>query len=456
MTRLLTVGYVVVLLMIGMQIGQATQSSSEIPKVGKPLPAFTLNHITHYKLKKATNGDFRGKWLFLDFWFTGCKSCIKSFPKVSGFQERFESEAVFMLVGLNDQKDNNGIEQLYERFRERQGLVMSAAYDSVLVDQWGIGAMPYIIVVDPGGVVRAITDGRDMTAQKIRDIMDGKEVSFFPHGSVREQLEFDMHNAFGTKEKLIYQSILTRWNGESQHAMADDISHWIKYVKADGLRLAMVPLDWLYFYAYAGMDISNLQPHDSLLYATYYPFAIHEVADPSPFKADFSMDVGKGTYNYFLRMPPERTKAETLMQQMQTDLRNAFGYEAAVEIRKVPVWKIIAQPGAAERLNTKGGTPLSTNTDSSGGAAGFTLKNHSIGYLLQLAMHYIRINQPPYFNETGITHNIDITMDCDMTNREAVIKELQRNGLDLVMGEKEMKVVVIRDSKSESENITKH
>ena len=47
-------------------------------------------------------------------------------------------------------------------------------------------------------------------------------------------------------------------------------------------------------------------------------------------------------------------------------------------------------------------------------------------------------------NETGIQGNIDITMDALLTDRNQVIRELRKNGLDLVKGTRVMKVLVIR------------
>ncbi len=86
-----------------------------------------------------------------------------------------------------------------------------------------------------------------------------------------------------------------------------------------------------------------------------------------------------------------------------------------------------------------------TLNDSSGGAAGFTMKNITVDQLLGLVMNYIGKGQPPFFNKTNILAHIDIEMNADMTIWQTVIKELQKNGLDLVKGTKQMKVVVVKD-----------
>ena len=61
-------------------------------------------------------------------------------------------------------------------------------------------------------------------------------------------------------------------------------------------------------------------------------------------------------------------------------------------------------------------------------------------------MNYYDDHQMPYFDETGIPWNIDIKFDVLLTDREAVLRELRKNGLDLVEGQRRMKVMVIRDA----------
>src|SRR5687768_11904824 len=92
------------------------------PEIGKPLPDFKLENVTHYKKKKASLNDFKGKWLFLDFWFTGCSACIKSLPKVNAIQNELKDQLTWVMIGENDRKHNKGIEVLYERHAQKQKL----------------------------------------------------------------------------------------------------------------------------------------------------------------------------------------------------------------------------------------------------------------------------------------------------------------------------------------------
>ncbi|MBA4053753.1 MAG: hypothetical protein C0490_03490, partial [Marivirga sp.] len=121
------------------------------PQIGKPLPHFELNHVTHSKKTKVASEEFQGKWLFLDFWFPACIACIKSFPKINALQAKFKDQIQFILVGLNYER-YQGIESIYEKLRAKQDLDLVAAYDTTLAVRWEIYSMPHIIVVDPSGI----------------------------------------------------------------------------------------------------------------------------------------------------------------------------------------------------------------------------------------------------------------------------------------------------------------
>lgn len=416
------------------------------PEVGKPMTDFTLDNITHYKTKKASLTDFKGKWLFLDFWFTGCIACIKAMPKVSALQQQFKDDVQFVLVGENDTKHNKGIETLYEKLRIKHDLRLASAYDSVLVNKWGISSMPYVIIINPAGIVQAITNGSVMEAEKIADLIAGKEVKFSPR-SRSEMPLFTPANGTGTKRNMVYQSLLTKWNGEEQR-MRDRIEHEIKYLKdSTGMNFSAVPLEWLYKWAYLGLVYLD-SPRDSL-YGQVYPAPVLEIEDSTPFQYDYTKTEDSGIYNYSLLAPPSKVSVPYVMNIMQNDLQNAFGYEVVIENRMMPVWNLMVISGAAKKLTTKGGETYFKSHDGSATITGFTLKNVPMQRLLNTITWSIYANQPPYFDATGITDNIDITIDALLTDREEIRKALQKNGLDLALGEKEFQVIVIRDPKPE-------
>lgn len=416
------------------------------PEIGKPCPEFTLDHVTHYPKKQVTLNDFKGKWLFLDFWGQTCISCIRSFPKVNQLQQIFKDEVQFLLVGTNTKKWNGNIEKVFDKLSEKQGWNMASAYDSVLGRSWGVPSVPYIVIVDPEGIVRHITDGRDMTKEKIQGLVEGKEVSFFPtdlsYLSLDTSLTGDMDNDL-LRDKMLYHSILTRWNGEQQYT-GYDIDRFVNIRdNKNGFRLTGVHLFWLYNNAYFGRYYFKVLI-DSLN-DKICQIPILEVKNASVFDYDYTRLDG-GRYNYRLFVPPNKVTKENMMNYMQQDLERAFGYHAFVEERNMPVWKLVAKPGIKEKIRTKGGNPVEPWNNGST-AAGFITNNVSMRTLFSALFYYVNeIHKEAFVDATGITGNIDFTIDADMTDINDIRKELQKQGLDLVKGEKKMKVLVIHDS----------
>lgn len=422
-----------------------------IPEVGKPMPAFTLNHVEHFKKKSVSLNDFKGKWLFLDFWYRGCVNSVKSLPKMDEIQRHFKDELQVLIIGVTAEISfGKGIQPVLEKLYERQNLHVPIAYDSALKQKWNIRAFPHIIIIDPNGIVHSITAGQDLTIKRIQDLIDGKNITFYPKGIDRP--EFDPVKCCESDNSLVYRSIFTRWNGEVKSL--PPVKVFIEDLGKTEMKVSRFNLKEFYNLAYFGK--AYWTPRDTARYQVVFLHPILEMKDTTLFEYDFL--TGKGIYNYQLNLPPGVRTAEAAMHLMQSDLKNIFGFEASVEERLVPVLRLVALPGAKQKLQSKEKIFSSTNIQGTGnlngdgGAAGFILKHTEMWPLIDSILRYINEIDLPLFDDTGITYPIDITMDVLMTDEKAVIRELNRNGLDLIKSQHRMKVLVIRDGEITKNN----
>lgn len=422
---------------------QLADNSNAPPEIGKPMPDFTLD-VHYFKTKSVSLKDFKGKWLFLDFWFEGCGACIQSFPSVNSHYKEFKNDLTWLMVGLNSSKFK-GTQTLYEKLRVKRNLEMPVAYDSVLVTKWNIHSFPHIIIIDPTGIVHSITSGRDLTRDKISQLVRNEKVSFYPKDAVeppKSVLKSGINNY--KTESILFHSVLTRWAGEKQTG-GFDLNEYVneKIYLLRTYDFSMIPLFGLYNQAYFGRWRWYVgQP---AMYGTIYPEPILELKDSSLFEYDYNIEVGKGLYNYSLKLPPEEVSRETIMKYMQQDLGRYFKYEAKVEEREMPVWLLTATSGAREKLRSKGGQSFVTPGNV---AAGFTMINYPAEDLLHYVKFYVEEHdlKTQFIDKTGLVGNIDIRLDADMTNMDDVRKALQKNGLDLIRGRKKMKVLIISDA----------
>jgi thiol-disulfide isomerase/thioredoxin len=414
-------------------IGIVNGWAQDMPRVGQPMPGFRLDNVTHYSKTSVTQADFAGKWLFMDFWFPNCIPCIQAMPKVNAIQEQFNDDIVWMMVGLNN-REYAGIETLYEKLREKRKLTMVSAYDSALAKRWAVRSMPHIIIVSPNGIVHSITSGRDLYAEKVKKLIEGMEVTFYPKGIERPDFLSPLHE-LNIDSDVTYSSLLTKWNGERQ---------WGTKLEAvygeGGYRFSMYPLHELYLFAYFGQ--SAWIELDTAFHGKFYPTPVLEIRDKSLFEYDFIHEVGKGTYNYCLDVPVADRKREFLMTCMQEDLQRAFKYKVSIQEREMPAWLLTGTPEAVRALKTRGGEPFITPGAT---PAGYTVRNKEAARLIHGISFYVTDNQPPFIDATGLEGNFDFSIEADMTSIPDIQRALRLKELNLVKGQWKFKVLVIED-----------
>src|SRR3546814_816547 len=121
----------------------ASGQNSVRPEVGKPMPDFHLKAVRDFHKKTASLDAFKGKWFFMEFWFSGCKTAIKSLPVVDGYHRKFKDKMNFLLVGATGETFwGDGLDELYDGLARKQNLNIPIAFDSTLALQWQIYAMP--------------------------------------------------------------------------------------------------------------------------------------------------------------------------------------------------------------------------------------------------------------------------------------------------------------------------
>ncbi len=130
---------------------------------------------------------------------------------------------------------------------------------------------------------------------------------------------------------------------------------------------------------------------------------------------------------------------------MKRDLKNYFGYTVSLETRKRPACFLVALPGVAQ-FKSKGGL---VNQFVSTGRDGMVVKNINTGLIARLIESYhqpLSKNDPVFLDRTALGYNLDIDLDAAMADWNDLLKALRKNGLDLVKGEVDLKVLVIKDT----------
>jgi thiol-disulfide isomerase/thioredoxin len=157
------------------------------PMVGKPAPVFKAEVLGGGTLDLAKS---KGKnVVLLDFWATWCPPCRMSMPIVDRVAKRYADKGV-LAYAVNLREDQKTIEQ----FLKSNPLEVKVAMDKegTIAGQYGIEGIPFIVVIDKDGVVRAVYEGigpnleKDLTKDLDKLVTDKKAPASQPavHGNV--------------------------------------------------------------------------------------------------------------------------------------------------------------------------------------------------------------------------------------------------------------------------------
>jgi thiol-disulfide isomerase/thioredoxin len=135
----------------------AAAEPQQQPEAGGPVaPDFTLNDIQG---KPLSLSSLRGKYVVLDFWGSWCPWCIKGFPKMKEYYQKYAGK--FEIVGI----DCNDPEQKWRTAVEKLGLPWLHVYcpssNTSLLEDYAIQGFPTKVIVGPDGKIVQTIIGED-------------------------------------------------------------------------------------------------------------------------------------------------------------------------------------------------------------------------------------------------------------------------------------------------------
>ena len=131
------------------------ETSNAVEADGVMAPDFTLNDLNG---KPLTLSSLRGKYVILDFWGSWCGWCIKGFPQMKEYYQKYAGK--FEILGI----DCNDPEAKWKAAVEKYELPWLHVYcprDSNVLDLYEIQGFPTKIIVGPDGKIVKTIIGED-------------------------------------------------------------------------------------------------------------------------------------------------------------------------------------------------------------------------------------------------------------------------------------------------------
>ncbi|MCS4229122.1 TlpA disulfide reductase family protein [Sphingobacterium sp. BIGb0165] len=154
-------------------------------KPGDKIPDAVWNQsleLNYFNGKKRTIkfSDLKGKLILLDFWSTGCPSCIEGIPKMEWIQQRFLDNIQVIMVNSKRNKDTaKRIKTRFEKFKADFNFTPSLPTvldDTIFTALFAHNTLPALAVVDTNGVFIAMTSSHSLTDKNIQALLDGNAV----------------------------------------------------------------------------------------------------------------------------------------------------------------------------------------------------------------------------------------------------------------------------------------
>lgn len=126
-------------------------------------PDFTLKSIDGSDLSLSS---LRGKYVILDFWGSWCIWCIKGFPELKKYYQKYADRMEILGVDCGD------TEEKWKQAVAKHELKWKHVYnprDSKLTEQYAITGFPTKIIIDPEGKIVKTVVGEDPAFYKFLD-----------------------------------------------------------------------------------------------------------------------------------------------------------------------------------------------------------------------------------------------------------------------------------------------
>jgi hypothetical protein len=323
-------------------------------------------------------------------------------------------------------KFDSDIAKVFGKFKSRLSLTEDPIYDSAFFEQYSIPSVPHYIWIDEEGVIQALTGPNELNAASLDRFIAGQPVS---SPDFEKKIKFDdarlllVNGNGGTDTNFLFRSILSKWDPAQASYSPKKLAYSNKGHFFQALHLTVTDL---YRYAYLGWF--NWTTKDSV-YGKFYPSPVligdeSKIRDSSYYNYSFSTRV-TDSGNYLLR------------RALRNDLATYFGYEAMVTERNMACWKLVALPNFEKTLKSK-----------------FNVQHFSTSYskidyqhvAISSVIDLLILSKPddyPIINATGIDFPIDLSCNAVVYDRESMVNALRKVGLDLILSEQPMRVLLL-------------
>ncbi len=414
-----------------------TIGRGEKPRIGESCPGFKLDPVLYYKDRTLSLEDAKGKWLVLAFWAPTNNASMLMIPRLESMQERFAEKFLIIPVAIEFRRGTRRMKIECDGVHDDTWLI-PFAIDSTLYKEWDVLDVPEVYIIDPGGVLRFITDGSDLNSLALEKMLKRESVHLATGSPEPSKFTLDK---IAPVEGVFAGSSLAYATREKpdEGSPLDCLDRVSSQHKAMEWSVSAQPLTTLYMYAYFGRIRWTMS--DTAFYGKYWNEVLVEANNKSQFNYDLSGNWPKNAFNYAIASRGGLT-GEMVSTDLKRMLDGAFRYAVTIEVREMPVMQLIVGDKQKMRVAKTGTKGVITETNGT-----VKIQNCAVNELVRIIIaHRPSGVSEPIVDKTGIHQGMNMTLK-DWTTLAGLKRALAKAGLDLIPGKQEMSVLIIRDPK---------
>ena len=391
--------------------------------VNQLCPDFVFDTLINYKKERLAITDLKGKFVIIDFWGTFCVPCINDIPEIEQLQKRFGDTLQILMVATDGYQR---AKQFYAtRSKGNKPMQLPCAINRKFVDYFQVKEVSTYVWIDDKGIIKAITNDSQITDQNVADFINRKKLQF---RQKEEEVKIDRKKYLVSvanemdSSSVMYYSALTKYLKGVRSSYSPPVKGRTR------VYVTNLPVSNLYQIAFG--DSTRAVPFNRTVVESDHPENISY-----PENEDYDVWKVDHTYCYELTVPKEKQK--DIQKIMQEELKRIFGLNVFWEYRtqKCLILKKEKEPRFFADSNVTPKLAVSVG--------GVTVKNQPFSTLTEFIQHYLQ--RKIVLDETGITGNIDVVLQAQMNDEDAVNEALKQYGLSLRYEERQVQMLVIKD-----------
>jgi peroxiredoxin len=116
--------------------------------------------------------DFRGNWVYIDFWATWCAPCMAELPNVAALQTKIPGLIVFG-ISLDDKGSTDKVKEVMTKNNMTIPQFIDADQSESIAEKYSVNPIPFSVLINPEGkIVMKAVRGEKMV-EAIEQAMKG-------------------------------------------------------------------------------------------------------------------------------------------------------------------------------------------------------------------------------------------------------------------------------------------